>query len=177
MRKYKAKAAIGVIVAVLMVLATMVVVPTPIQDNKNTTMYSSPTESKNTVDVSPDDGNDQTESCALDQYVRMDPSEEPVTANLGEEENDAGYNTDTGDSILKSLPLYPGEIKDGAPGRGTTGQLDPSGDKDDWYYFSACEGQKISIKITPESNFDVELVDYEATQIAVSENTGTTAES
>ncbi|MEA2054744.1 MAG: PPC domain-containing protein, partial [Candidatus Thermoplasmatota archaeon] len=41
----------------------------------------------------------------------------------------------------------------------------------------ACEGQKISIKITPESNFDVELVDYEATQIAVSENTGTTAES
>ncbi|NIA10631.1 MAG: hypothetical protein GWP10_13115 [Nitrospiraceae bacterium] len=176
MSKYKAKAAIGVIIAVLMISGAFVGMTA--NQKENAAMNSTPVvENKDTVGTTPDNGDDGAEPYVLDKTVREDPSDsEAATAGLGTEKNDAGYNTDTGNSILKSLPIYPGEIHDGAPGRGTTGQLDPSGDKDDWYYFSVCEGQKISIKITPESNFDVELVNSEATTVASSANSGTTPE-
>ncbi|HHH77789.1 MAG TPA: hypothetical protein ENL18_01065, partial [Thermoplasmatales archaeon] len=175
MSKYKAKAAIGVMIAALMISGAFVGMTA--DQNRNAAINSSPVESKEIVDTTPDNGDGGAEPYILDKSVRADPAdEEAATAGLGAEENDIGYNTDTGDSILKSLPIYPGEPNDAAPGRGTTGQLDPSSDKHDWYYFSVCDGQKISIKMTPDSNFDMELVDSQATTVATSENTGNTAE-
>lgn len=172
MKKYKAKAAIGMLVALLMVMGTVAVMPTGTYN----TPHSSPNE-KNTIDLTPEDGSDDNTPYLLDQSIREDPVDDPATANLQEDQGDVNYNTDTGNSILKSLPIYPGEIHDEAPGRGTQGYLDPSSDADDWYYFAALEGQTINIQVTPESNFDIELADATATTIASSANTGTTAES
>ena len=175
MSKYKAKAAIGVLIAVLMISGAFVGMTA---QNKNAAMDSLPVENKDTVDVTPGSGNGEEKPYVLDKSVREIPSDEASTASYtGEEENDMNYNTDTGNSILQSLPIYPGEPNDAAPGRGTTGQLDPSGDKNDWFYFSVCQGQKISIEMTPDSNYDMELVDSQATTVASSENTGTTPES
>ncbi|MDD5778554.1 MAG: PPC domain-containing protein, partial [Candidatus Thermoplasmatota archaeon] len=170
MKKYKAKAAIGMLVALLMVMGTVAVLPT---GTYNTT-HSSPNE-KSTIDLTPEDQSNEP-PYILDQSIREEPIEDPAAANLQEDQGDVNYNTDTGNSILKSLPLYPGEVRDRAPGRGTQGYLDPSGDADDWYYFTALQGQTINIRVTPESNFDIELVDGTATTIASSANTGTTAE-
>jgi len=82
-------------------------------------------------------------------------------------ENDIGYNCDTGDSILKSLPLYVGEPVDSTvPGRGRTGQLDPSqGDDEDWFIFTACAGQIITASVTSTETFGLSLVDATATVI------------
>jgi len=173
MRKFKAKAAIGLLVGVLMVTATMTVLPTGTND---TSTHSTP-EEKNTINIIPETENEDNTPYLLDFSIREDPSDEPATANMQEDENDANYNTDTGNNILKSLPLYPGETNDRAPGRGTEGQLDPSGDEDDWYYFSVQGGQTIDVRITPESNFDIELMNSEAVAVATSANSGTSVES
>jgi hypothetical protein len=61
-------------------------------------------------------------------YVNED---EVGTTGLTNPQNDMGYNTDAGDNAPRALPLYPGEIADGAPGRGQTGTLDPD-DGDDY---------------------------------------------
>jgi len=176
MSKYKAKAAIGVLIAVLMISGAFVGMTA---QNKNAAMYSSPVENKDTVDVTPNNGDAGEKPYVLDKSVREIPSDEIATAScVDEEENDMNYNTDVGSSIFRSLPIYPGEPHDAAPGRGTTGQLDPKGgDDSDWFYFSVCEGQKISILLTPDSNYDLALVDSQATTVATSENTGTTPES
>ncbi|KAA0000292.1 MAG: hypothetical protein FE047_01740 [Thermoplasmata archaeon] len=176
MRRYKSKL-IGVVL--VLVLSGMMVGMTANQSEIKTTYSSVPTEEKITVtpDTNNGDDNDKVEAYLLDHYRRID-TEEPATLTMDSEENDAGYNIDVGNDARKALPIYPGEIKDGAPGRGTTGQLDPTGrDTDDWYYFSVCEGQKIKITLTPQSNFDLELLDSSASNVvASSTNPGTSPE-
>ncbi|KAA0001451.1 MAG: hypothetical protein FE048_05390, partial [Thermoplasmata archaeon] len=157
MKPYKRKVAIG-IVAMMVLLG----IAAGVTNNVNNDKSISITEKTYTIDADRNGGNDEEEAYLLDHYVREEePGIEPLT--MAEEQNDAGYNTDTGNNVLKALPIYPGEPKDGAPGRGTTGKLNPTGrDTDDWYYFSVCEGQQISIVMDPDSNFDLELANPEA---------------
>ena len=104
-------------------------------------------------------------------------SDYKITLNYLGPQNDAGYEGDAGNTILKAFAIFPNEIKDDTPGRGTEGTLSPPSDKDDWYIFSVCEGQKISITVTPTQDFDIELVDQNANVIATSSNAGTASES
>ena len=160
MKPYKRKVAIGIVA--ILVLGAMV----GLAGNVNNNPATITPEKKEIVSTDQPGGNDEAEVYLLDQYVREEePEMEPLV--LAEEQNDMGYNTDTGNNILKALPIYPGEIKDGAPGRGTTGKLNPTGrDADDWYYFSVCGGQQISAQLTTTSNFAMELANTEAEVMA-----------
>jgi hypothetical protein len=80
--------------------------------------------------------------------------------NLAGEQNDLNYNIDAKNSIIGSLFIYPGEPVDAAPGRGRTGTLDPSeGDTQDWYRFTACEGQTIQASIATSQDFALIICD------------------
>ena len=93
--------------------------------------------------------------------------EEEIENVLLTEQNDAGYNIDVGDRILKALPLYVGESVDQTvPGRGRKGNLDPSaGDEADWFYFSVCEGQTIEASVSSSEDYDVEIYDSSANPV------------
>jgi hypothetical protein len=99
---------------------------------------------------------DDERSIRLDTYYV--PEEE---VSLIELQNDIGYNVDVGDNILRSLPIYVGEPVDPlVPGRGRTGKLDPAeGDTDDWYRFSACEGQTIQTSVSSNQDYGIEIAD------------------
>jgi hypothetical protein len=80
--------------------------------------------------------------------------------NLAGEQNDLNYNIDARNNIVGSLFIYPGEPVDVAPGRGRTGSLDPSeGDTQDWYRFTACEGQTIQASIATSQDFALTICD------------------
>ncbi|RLF59846.1 MAG: hypothetical protein DRN27_01385 [Thermoplasmata archaeon] len=66
-------------------------------------------------------------------------------ASLNSEDNmDMGTKRDAGDSMRRATVIYPGEPIDNTPGRGTTAEFS-SGSDEDWYCFSVCEGQQISV--------------------------------
>ena len=116
MKPYKKKLAIGIVA--LMVLGAMIGFVGP-----GTVNIQSASEKEVVTDTSQNNGNDEAESHLLDQYVRLDPDDpETRPLSMAQEVNDAGYNTDVGNTILKALPLYPGEPEDGFPGRGRTGR-------------------------------------------------------
>lgn len=101
------------------------------------------------------------------------------TAPLNLADNDdAGYKKDAGNEISRSIAIYPGEMIDDWPGRGSTGKLSTS-DKEDWYFFSVCNGQNIIISMTPPSgyNYDLGLWDSDGVVIKTSTNSGSTPES
>ncbi len=115
----------------------------------------------------------------IGMYQRYDtiyvPTEEVVLAG---EQNDIGYNVDTGDQVRRALPVYVGEPVDArVPGRGRTGSLDPTkGDNDDWYSFSVCEGQTIQASLQSSENYGFELADVDGITIEsgyTAEETGT----
>ncbi|GAG69528.1 unnamed protein product, partial [marine sediment metagenome] len=85
-------------------------------------------------------------------------------------QNDIGYNTDAGDRIQSSIPIYAGEpINENIPGRGRSGTLEPSNkDTDDWYRFSACEGQNIQASITSDQDYDCEIWNSVGTPVGIS---------
>lgn len=87
-----------------------------------------------------------------------------------DEQNDIGYNTDSGDRIVQSYDLYAGEpVDERVPGKGRTGSLDPSiGDEEDWYYFTVCEGQNIQASIATNQNFDFILHDNTGNEVGTS---------
>ena len=108
---------------------------------------------------SPTDQDELNEYIELDRYYYIN-EEDMATSNLAANQNDAGYNTDAGDKITRSFPLYPGEAADGAPGRGTSGTLDPDNrDTEDWYLFSVCEGQTIQVSLGSAQDYDYEILD------------------
>jgi len=111
----------------------------------------------------------------LDTHYVVDPL---FPANMNGDNDDAGYKRDGGDEISRANPIYPGEIIDNRPGRGTTGKLDDN-DEEDWFFFSVCEGQEIEITMTPPSgfNFDLGLWDDDANERATSTNSDSTTES
>jgi len=110
----------------------------------------------------------------LDRSYIIEPLLPPT---LSGDNDDAGYKKDTGNEISRSLAIYPGEIVDDTPGRGVHGKLSSS-DTDDWYYFSVCTGQQITIALTVPSgfNFDLSLVDKDSAVRATSTNPGEASE-
>jgi hypothetical protein len=94
-------------------------------------------------------------------YQRYDTIYVPYEdVKLAGEQNDVGYNSDVGDKISRSDYLYVGEPVDSAPGRGRTGMLDPeSGDDDDYYRFSLCEGLTITASISTSEDYELEILD------------------
>jgi len=102
---------------------------------------------------------------------------EPITEPLNRDDNDdAGYKRDAGDQLSRSYAIFPGEMQDDWPGRGTTGKLN-SGDED-WYFFSVCNGQEIEVTMVPPSgyNFDLALWNEDEEEVATSTNSGSTTE-
>jgi hypothetical protein len=87
---------------------------------------------------------------------------QPIEAlTLTGEHQDIGYNVDAGNAILQSSPIYIGEpVDETIPGRGRTASLDGgSGDRHDWYTFTACEGQSFSATVS--NGFSYEFYDHE----------------
>jgi hypothetical protein len=95
--------------------------------------------------------------CQIEDTIYI-PEEEVLLVG---DQNDIGYNTDAGNAIFKSFPVYVGEPLDqSVPGRGRTGTLEPdSGDSEDWYVFSACEGQSIQASLNSGEDYDFEFFD------------------
>jgi hypothetical protein len=167
------KVKIGAIVITLLFLGTALYVPVrsvPIEKNKIENI---------TVDTkSEDSSNSGIEDFAaywLDRQYIIEPITAPINLN---DNDDAGYKKDVGNEISRSMPIYPGEIIDDTQGRGRTGKISSS-DKEDWYYFAACNGQQIHITLTPPSgfNFDLGLWDEDENELATSTKTGNAAES
>ncbi len=79
--------------------------------------------------------------------------------SLEGEQNDIGYNVDSGNKIYGSLNVYAGEpVNEKIPGKGRTGKLEPSKDDlEDWYYFTVCKGQNIEISVETDQNFNCEI--------------------
>jgi hypothetical protein len=109
---------------------------------------------------------------------RFYPSElfSPITNR--NDNDDAGYKRDSGDEISRSFSIYPGEMIDNWPGRGRTGKLS-SDDDEDWFFFSVCEGQDITIIMIPPSgfDFDIGLWDENEVERGTSTNSGSIQES
>ncbi len=88
------------------------------------------------------------------RYIR------PEDVSFAGEQNDINYNIDVGNTLQRSLPVYPGEPIDLAPGRGRTGSLEPdNGDAVDYYRFTVCEGQTIQTSITSDDVYTLTIHD------------------
>ena len=96
---------------------------------------------------------------------------DPVAPLNRGDNDDAGYKRDVGNEISRAYAIYPNEIEDNWPGRGTTGKLS-SYDDEDWYFFCVCAGQQIQITMTPPNgyNFDIGLWDVNEVELASSTN-------
>ena len=103
---------------------------------------------------------------------------DPVAPLNADDNDDAGYKRDAGDEISRSNAIYPNEVADDWPGRGTTGKLSSS-DDEDWFFFSVCAGQDIIISMTPPTghNYDLGLWDNDEVELETSTNSGSTTES
>jgi len=79
--------------------------------------------------------------------------------SMAGDQNDIGYNVDSGGRITKSLPVYVGEPVDQTiPGNGRTGTLDPDDNDDaDWYLFSVSEGQTLTASVSSSEDYDFEF--------------------
>ncbi|MCK5030106.1 MAG: hypothetical protein KAR64_01440, partial [Thermoplasmatales archaeon] len=108
---------------------------------------------------------DEGEPVLLDTIYT--PEEEDLFVG---DQNDIGYNTDAGKAIFKSFPVYVGEpVDQSIPGRGRTGTLEPDGgDSDDWYKFSACEGQSVQASVNSGEDYDYEFHNYEGDPVGQS---------
>ncbi|MGC9307824.1 MAG: hypothetical protein ACP5FL_03505 [Thermoplasmatota archaeon] len=104
----------------------------------------------------------------IPEMRRLDTIDDRPVATAMQEETDMGYNVDTGDSIYQALPIYPGEVIDDSPGRGSTGTLDNS-DSDDWYSFSVCTGQQIQVSIQADMAVAMEISNPLGEVVATSE--------
>ena len=163
-KKYK----IGAVVLTMILLGSMIIIPSTgaidIKINKETIfsrILSKIYKNTDTYDPNSDlETLNDDEKAWLDTYY---PRNEDVS--FAGDQNDIGYNTDAGDAITRSLPIYVGEpVDQTVPGRGRQGTLDPSdGDEEDWFTFTACEGQNIQASISTSNSFGVELADTEGT--------------
>jgi len=85
--------------------------------------------------------------------------EDPDPAKVNSDNNmDMGTKRDAGDSMRRSTILYPGEPVDDTPGRGITGEFS-TGSDDDWYSFSACEGQQVHVTVSTSGDVNLHLYD------------------
>jgi hypothetical protein len=104
--------------------------------------------------------------------------DEPAPKTESSENPDAGTKKDAGNIFDLATALYPGELIDYTPGRGRTGTI-TSTDTQDWYLFSICTGQEVTISLTPQTGFNIDLfvLDKNEVQLASSTNGGSDPES
>ncbi|RLF52049.1 MAG: hypothetical protein DRN24_03895 [Thermoplasmata archaeon] len=177
---YKVKNRIGAAVIVLLFLTSVFAIPMSsgfyIKNTKTNILnqvinkHLKDNDENNAPDYSSTDVNTPR---WLDTYYV--PEEETTLAG---DQNDMGYNTDSRSKIQTALPLYVGEpIDQTVPGRGRTGSLDPhSGDDEDWFKFTVCEGQTIQASITSSENYEIEIADTSGNPVGQSytaDETGT----
>ncbi|MDG6229268.1 MAG: hypothetical protein QCH96_04830 [Candidatus Thermoplasmatota archaeon] len=101
------------------------------------------------------------------------PESETTSVSSSTAYHDIGYNSDAGNEIRRAIPIYVSEpVEETTPGRGRTGSLQPTGkDPEDWYRFSVCTGQTISVSIASSQNYACEIWDG-----AIARGTSHTAE-
>ena len=95
---------------------------------------------------------------------------DPAPSTKDDTNPDAGTKKDAGNDFNRATPVYPGECIDNTPGRGRTGTL-TSADSQDWYFFSVCQGQEITVVLTPQSGYNVDMYLFDNTQIEVASST------
>ncbi|UCD13573.1 MAG: hypothetical protein JSW60_08455 [Thermoplasmatales archaeon] len=167
------KARIEAVVLTMLLLGAMFLVPaTSVEDQIN---EKSDAQTYRSVYHDSSDAEVDPGPYILDRRYIVDP--EPAPLNM-DDNDDAGTKKDAGDKISRADPIFPGEVIDDTPGRGRTGKLSSS-DDEDWYFFSVCDGQDMTITMTPPSafNFDMGLWDDTETEKATSTNSGSTSES
>jgi len=135
----------GAIVITVLLLGTAFLVPAGSQTEQ--------TEFIKVNNVSSSEFYDGIEGYKLDRYYVFDPA---LPANMDDDNDDAGWKADAGDEIPRARAIYPGEIVDETPGRGVYGKLS-STDTEDYFYFSVCNGQKITITLNVPSTFNFDL--------------------
>jgi hypothetical protein len=124
--------------------------------------------------VSSSEINDEIKGYVLDRSYILEP---PLPENMAGDNDDAGWKVDSGNRFSSAKAIYPGEQKDDTPGRGVNGKLS-STDTDDWYYFSVCKGQQITISLTvpTDYNFNLNLSNKDDIEVASSTNPGSASE-
>jgi hypothetical protein len=139
----------GAIVITFLLLGTAFFVPAGSQIEQTQTTIND--------DLSSSELNGEVEKYQLDRSYIFDP---PLPATMADDNDDAGWKTDAGNEMSRAKAIYPGELVDDTQGRGVNGKLS-STDTQDWYYFSVCEGQEITISLIVPSgfNFDLFIVD------------------
>ena len=145
---------IGAVVFAMLLIGTLLIIPTTAMNLKMSPklvniFLVNKKGGGDTPDLTPTD--DEGGPVWLDsRYVR--PEEGVVSSD---DFKDIGYSSDAGDKIVKSFIVYIGEpIDETIPGRGRTGSLG-EGDNEDWYRFSVCQGQTITVTVS--SGFSFEL--------------------
>jgi len=115
------------------------------------------------MDGNPNPQDLDIETYKLDRSYHEDPPVGPLNLN---DNDDAGHKDDAGDEIRRSVPIYPGEMEDNWPGRGRTGKLNgDDGDEEDWFFFSACEGQDIECSLNPPTGFNYDLILWDEDEV------------
>jgi len=165
------KARIEAVVLSMLLLGAMFLVPvSSIEENSKENNTS---ETLRSWDRDPSDELIDIDPFWLDRWYLLDE-----TAPLNRDDNDdAGYKSDAGDKISRSDAIFVGEVIDDTPGRGRNGEIS-SGDDEDWYDFSVCEGQDFTITMTPPSGFDIDIGLWDDTEVevATSTNSGSAVE-
>jgi len=156
----------GAIVITFLLLGTAFFVPAGSQTEQTEVIIGN--------NISSSNSNDEIEGYKLDRSYIFDPA---LPANMADGNDDAGWKLDAGPEMSRAKAIYPGEIADDTPGRGVHGKLS-STDTEDWYSFSVCNGQQITITLTvpTDYNFDLNVIDKNGTVCATSTNPGSASE-
>jgi hypothetical protein len=152
---------IGAVLAAIFLIGSMLVLPMSgaVNTTKNAIFEKNPL----TLDF--------TEDNHPEKPIRLDTVYIPEeTTSLISDQNDIGYNTDAGNRVQRSIPVYVGEpVDQEVPGRGRTGSLDPNdGDEADYYRFTVCEGQSIQVSMNSGENYDIQLMDISGSPVGTS---------
>jgi len=163
---------IGIIVLVVGLLGTAMLTPSFTLTDTERIIKSETPKKEATMGLTRDDYNfdyPETETAILEAlpYDTIFAPTGGTEGTLLQDQNDAGYSTDTGDSLIRGLPIYPNERMDGTPGRLSMGTLDPSNrDDEDWYRFTACNGQIIQVSLSTPEDYNIEVTNTRGEPVA-----------
>jgi len=151
----------GAVVIAILLLGTAFFVPVGSQENTET--------------VTGSNGNSPEFDNGVEGYL-LDRSYilEPLPTFTATDNDDAGWKVDAGNRLSSAKAIYPGEEIDDSPGRGVNGKLTASSDTQDWYSFSVCSGQQITVALTVPTgyDFDLNITDKDDNEVVESNNVG-----
>ena len=180
MKKINRKLKLEAVVLSLILIGTMLFVPTSalkIEKNIDEQFNEVSLIKDKSFDEDFVDHGEQLPPFQLDRNYVIDSPEETAVTIDSEENYDVGTKRDAGDSMRRATMIYPGEPVDYTPGRGDSAIISSVTD-DDWYRFSACEGQNIQISISGSGgDLDIELWDINEEILASSESEESSSES